>query len=243
MRNLACLMVGCVALVTPAVADESARTLPADGTWVRYFATAGVARPDETILHYTYSLVGTKTVNDQVCRWVEMKTEVRNVAYSEIVKLLIPERELLEGKTPVKSLVRGWTKMNDDPVQSMLEKESIDDAEYWYGWTTLVYPGPQRDAKVVRHPRIVEYQDDRLDIAEGREMTYTASRRDASNGNTYPIVIEAAYWTHPKVPLGWASAKLRVEYRRNDSLLRVGTCESSVQAFGIDAKSALPDHD
>lgn len=229
-------------------ADDAAPTLPKDGTWVRYFVTGKTSQQaDEVKWRTTYSLVGTKMENGQKCRWVEKKQAQDNggVDQIEIIKFLIPEKELLESKAPMKSLVRAWRSINNGAVDDLFgatASSSLSDADFHYGSDLIIFPGPQRGGKIVHEPTVVEYQSGRLEMATGRETHHVASRSFPS-GTTLSAVTDVTLWTHPTVPLGWAQAKIRFEFRRNDKPGPNSLCDWLLEDFGADAKTALPDND
>ncbi|MSR56843.1 MAG: hypothetical protein EXS05_04130 [Planctomycetaceae bacterium] len=230
-------------------ADEAAPGLPKDGTWVRYFGTMRrEGTTDETALKRTYSLVGTKTENGQVCRWVEMK-DVHQVNHKEepnIFKFLIPEKDLLENKKPLESLVRAWGKFNDGDVQE-LKFNSPDglpgDPHSRFGWHLVIFPGPRQQAETLKESRVVDYQHGRLEIPDARLGRYRAMRRARGANFNFTLSMDSTYWCHSDVPLGVAAWKSRLELRQDDMVRPSTQFEFVLEDFGTNAKSALPDHD
>src|SRR5260370_37737295 len=115
-RFRASILLGLIACANSAVrADEAPKMLPKDGWWVRYFVTMNFGQPnDEQTIKRKYSLVGTVTENDQKCRWVEMKSvqSVNGKEQTDIIKFLVPEKELLESEKPLESLIRAWRQLD-----------------------------------------------------------------------------------------------------------------------------------
>src|SRR5262245_47669881 len=104
----------------PTSADEAPTKLPKDGWWVRYFVTMnGEGINDNVIIKRTYSLVGTTTENGEKCRSVEMKTVqmVNGKEQTDVIKFLVPERELLESEKPLEGLLRAWRRIDDGTVE------------------------------------------------------------------------------------------------------------------------------
>ncbi len=105
-----------VLLPSTASADGLLRRLPADGSWVRYqwtfTRTEGAPQLAGTI---TISSVGTTTVADEKCRWLELKLiyDEQQSKHLWLMKLLIPEKHFKHGDDFMKQSVRMWFKVDD----------------------------------------------------------------------------------------------------------------------------------
>ncbi len=110
--------------VGPARADGLHYQLPEDGAWVR-FDIEGSRGPEGMKVELEGSLkmasVGRTRVGDEDCRWIELEwnlEEGRN-SVAVIAKVLVPERYLKEGESPLDHIVRGWARVDDGPPQDV----------------------------------------------------------------------------------------------------------------------------
>lgn len=239
------------AAVSTLPADEALPSLPKDGAWVQYVGTTKQeGLTDESTFRRTYSLVGTKTENERLCRWVEVKdvVEIDQGKRTHIAKFLIPERELLENEKPLESLVRGWRKSTFGDVQEMkfnTQEGFFGSAHFVFGANLLIFPGPQKLSREIREPKSVDYQSGRLEIPSGRNGQFRADYEDpvSESGRVRKRSADFSVWSHPEIPLGAAEWKLRLEIRNDDRVISVTLSEFVLEDFGTDAKSTLPDHD
>ncbi len=234
-----------------AFADDGPAKLPADGWWVRYYVTMRrEGTNDDGILKRTYSLVGTSIVNGENCRWVEMKTVqmVNGNEQTDILKFLVPEKALLEAEKPLESLVRAWRKIDDGAVteqkfnQPLGAAGSVASADFGWGRDMVIFPGPQRKTTAVKEKKAIEYQQGRLEVAEGRAGKHVATRRALTSGQKQTIAFEYTIWNHATVAPGFCAAKTRYEILIDDAPKAAGVGEWVIEDFGTDAKSALPEN-
>ncbi|MGE5192951.1 MAG: hypothetical protein ACM3U2_10645 [Deltaproteobacteria bacterium] len=231
-----------------ALAEDAPEKLPADGWWVRYFVTMRrEGTNDDEIMKRTYSLVGTSMENGEKCRWVEMKTlyTINGTERTEIDKFLIPETELLESEKPLNSLVRAWQKRDDGPIKELNFNQPLGgrgfggSADYYFGQWMIVFPGPQRKAKVVREKRVVEWQQGRLELGEARAGKRVASRQAVTVVQKQTIQMDFTVWNHPSASPGFVAARTRMQVLIDDVPNRALAEEWTIEDFGTDAKSAL----
>lgn len=230
-------------------ADEAPAKLPEDGWWVRYYVTFQQGAGESTFKR-TYSLVGTTTENDQKCRWVEMKTvETMNGKEStDIIKFLIPEKELLEGEKPLESLLRCWRRTGDGPAESKRFSQPLgatgfaSSADFAFGRDFVVFPGPRKKFMAVDERKIVEYQQGRLEIAEGQASQHAVTRRALTSGEKQAYTMAFTVWNDARLAPAVAALTARIEHERDGALIRTITMEFVIEDFGTDAKSALPEN-
>ncbi len=234
-----------------ALAEEAQSRLPKDGWWVRYYVMMKTNQPNDTwTVKRTYSLVGSVIENGQKCRWIEMKSmqSIDGREQTDIIKFLIPEKDLLESDKPLDSLVRAWQKLDDGTVEEVQLDQPIDgdggviSADFAWGRNMAIFPGPQRKAIAHEERKVVEYQKGRLEIAGGRNGTHVATRNLPTSGEKHAFNTSFTVWNHPSVLPACAAMRQRIEYRRNDVLLLTTVKEIVVEDFGTAAKSALPDN-
>lgn len=232
-----------------AVAEVTPAKLPADGSWVRYFVTMRRAGTnDDIIIKLTYSLVGTSMENGDKCRWVEIKSIFPN-NHTEVFKFLISEKELLEGERPMNSLIRGWRKFDDEPAEEQKFNQGLGrrgfagDADFYFGNYMIIFPGPQQKAKVIEEKRVIEYQQGRLELVDARAGKRVASRQAVTVAQKQTFQTDFTVWNHPTLTLGSVVGKMRVQVLFDDIDVpnRAFTEDLTVEDFGSDAKSALPE--
>ncbi len=233
----------------PMRAAEPTVELPKDGTWVRYVVNV---RREDTMEEWTsrrrFALVGTVVENERTCRWVESE-ETRTINGKEedrsVVKWLIPEQDLLLAERPMETLIRAWI----DDVPPIEWKFNVQpdfpgvssSADHACGRDVVMFPGPQRKTKPIAEGKVVEFQRGRLEIVEGRTGKHVSTRR-AANGREGTFELEYTVWNHPAVPLGFAASNQRTMLRLDGIAARTISSEWTLEDFGTDAKSALPDN-
>ena len=88
----------------------------------------------------------------------------------------------------------------------------------------------------------VDYQDGQLHCDSGFTGRYEAEHRATTTGNVYTFRTDYSIWSHAGVPIGLAAARIKVAVFKNGEPLRpLTTAEWSMEDFGTDAVSALPD--
>jgi hypothetical protein len=127
MRSIMCaVLAGVVAWTQAARADGLIYQLPDDGTGVFYETETSFTRDgQERTVKGTLSIssVGKLTVDNEPCRWIEIKsvTTVDGQERISITKCLIAEKYLKKGEAPGQHLIRGWAKQGNDEPQAIKE--------------------------------------------------------------------------------------------------------------------------
>jgi hypothetical protein len=130
---------GCLTLVmfaVPALADGLFYTLPKDGTWAMFAIDAknhvsdtpitGELRTVSIAGELRIASVGQVIENGVTCRWIEVQYQHITTTQQPkwIFKLLIPEKHLVQGETPLKHILRAWVRMEaPDPFGFAAEGE------------------------------------------------------------------------------------------------------------------------
>jgi len=113
-------------------ADGLLYQLPKDGTWATYDFDSNTKGPGGQNMNMKGSLriasVGQTTEQEQPCRWIEVQFDMtttvgeHKMEQSEIYKLLIPEKFLAKGETPLEHVVRAWTQQGKNGPNKKFEK-------------------------------------------------------------------------------------------------------------------------
>jgi hypothetical protein len=247
LAGAACLMV--VTLTTTGMpADEGVGKLPKDGAWVRYFGkTRREGTTEESIIKVKYSLTGTTMENGQVCRWLEVEEveQINGKDRTDLIKYLVPEKDLRENEKPLENLVRAWRRLDREEVQP-LKFNALDglsgEPHFYFGHWTVVFPGPRKQSAVLKEPKTVDYQNGRLEIPNALAARYVATHKSRTSNFVYTRAMDFSVWLHDDIPLGVAAWKGRMEFRQDDQVRQAGLGEYFIEDFGVDAKTGLPDH-
>jgi hypothetical protein len=244
----------CGLAVLAASVASAAGTLPKDGTWARYYVVLKSDSGNERVLRTTVRFVGTVVEKGKKHRWVEIGDDVeeeagggKKVTKNYAIKFLISEKDLRTASNPIQHFVRamhGEAGKPPEPIVASQRFREVYDA--FNGQSLLFLSGPSRSAKTTKHKRTIDYQDGRLSITSGRAGTNVTHFHFLANSKAI-ISWKRTYelWTHKAVPLGMASLKYRVVQTRTDEkgkvrVIRTETGEYTIEAWGTDAKTAIP---
>lgn len=121
-----------------------------------------------------------KVMDTPGSRWLEFKLPMEDS--TQIVKVLIPEKHLKEGESPVDHVIRGWLKRGDDAPIGLSQPSHF--------WLQMFLAGPLTDAKKLE-PQAIDTPLGKLDCPglTGRghirendgyeeDLTYTIRRHD-----------------------------------------------------------------
>ena len=212
-----------VAAGSTARGDGLIYRLPPDGTWVRYEGVetnrSGVSRKFTLIVNS----VGQATVQNEKCRWVEIRTD----RGSAIIKLLIPEKRLKRGESPLDHLVRGWEKHGDSDVTKFGLHGGNELLPAFLG-------GPLENAEKL-DMKVVRSKLGAL-MCEGLTGDRVIVNR-TSEGEVKVSVI-STFWLHDKAPFGVVAGE--VEYIGFDGK-NYGSMKFKVIDFGDGATSDVPE--
>ena len=246
-RDVACrlailaLLMGAVPVATWAFQEASssskpstADTLPPDGSWSRWKVTVVRKESGEEFSHtLTISSVGTISDGLKTSRWIELKMEESDV--TTIVKLLIPEEDLLKSDNPTKQLLRGWEKIGSDA-------RTIDpNRAQLYAVDLLWLPGPLQMAKRKPEPKVVDIEKGRLEIAESRSGRQDVEISRGDGKATFKT--EFSGWSHADVKLGFAAARTTTRVDLNGTALSTIERQYDLEDTGTKATSALANYE
>ena len=140
-------------------ADGLIRKLPKDGTWAEYQIDCTIGE-GETAWNESGVLrvasLGQVTKDGQACRWLEFAfipkaedakasgpaKEKPTTDRKEIIKVLVPEKFLATGETPLEHILEAWEGRNPGHASKVPHPEDIEG-----GPLPLLLAGPLKDAK------------------------------------------------------------------------------------------------
>jgi hypothetical protein len=201
--------------------------LPEDGSWVKYQMEASFER-DGTQLSTTGSLtlrsVGRTQENGVDCRWIEIeRTFRRNTEFIIVTKLLIPEKHLKKGESPVEHVVRGWVRFADS------EPREIDSSSR-VGSAALFLSGPLNETK--------KLDKEEIDSKLGKLACEGVSGKTEYMGRFGTTRASMQLRLNEKAPFGVVQARVESETER-DGQVRRSTTTYKLAEVGTGATSAL----
>ena len=149
----------CVVMVVAATSTHSARAdgliyqLPKDGAWVTFQSTEVMINGKDVSgneILLTISSVGEATVDDEKCRWIEIKYLAPNEEPHDpiIYKLLIPEKHLGKGKAAAEHVIRGWGHYGRKGTHELKNAMEVRQGIMAFNQSVLDFlSGPPKDAK------------------------------------------------------------------------------------------------
>lgn len=233
----------CLAIASSAClsADNDAPQLPKDGWWIRYHAKIKQDGPNGQIDYTatsTWSLVGTETVDDERCRWLEIDsvTTFTDKKHSVLSKYLIPEKDLRHAETLTKNIKRGWISVNGGEAHRVNEDRNQMSQEL-----TFYFDGGWNDSEKIDELMVVEYQHGSLEIQYGRKVVDTTTKTQENGQSIEKMVSTSTGWFDPKTsPLISAMNRTHKRYK-GDKLYGSRFDEIRAQDSGTDAKTKLPE--
>jgi len=197
------------------------QTLPEDGAWVTYYVLMKIDG-DENQVEWTAASVGTKDVDGEPHRWLELRAKGGDTVY-RMYKALIPESKFAPGKNPMKDAREIWVRDGNDAPRRISSIREDDP------YLDLLLSGPVSNVIKLDKTENVEWQKGRLncEIWEGENKIEIRSLKVE---NTHRVL------KNKSVPFGIAGAKVRLQGGN-----RSAAVELVLDSFGKDAKTLLPD--
>lgn len=227
--------------------EDVAVLLPKDGAWVRYrYQSTDYlgAEEKEMVATCGLKLVGTVVEDGVRCRWLESKFEIHDppeLARTQIIKTLVPEKALLESEHPLDDLRRMWTRIGDNPVQQVDVTGGQRHDESLLLWS----PGMLKKSELLKdEAKDIEYQQGRLKDAQARAGEFSfqgAVRKGFARGKQFKTVTKYTIWTHPDLPMGFAEARIAIDSSLDSAPAGKSVAVFRLQDGGSDAVSDLPD--
>jgi hypothetical protein len=224
-------------------ADGLLHKLPADGAWAKYDSEwLGPSPAGELMVlrkgTMTVSSVGTESVDEEQCRWIEIRnlTIHDDQEVASVQKLLIPEKYLLAGLNPLGHVVRAWAMhpaVNGGRPQEITEMTG-EQARPIRALTDMFF-GPPGEIRVL--------DDEVIDTRKSGKLNCpgVAARYILKRGNLESI-FDYETRLHDKAPFGVVTFRSE-SIHKEDGQIKIPKYVTILRLadFGTDAKSALPD--
>jgi hypothetical protein len=233
LAMIAGLFVSVIA-VQPLRADGLIYKLPDDGAQIRYemelmLSAGGQETPAKGSV--TVSSVGQTTVNDEKCRWIEIKSimSVDGQDHIQVMKSLIPEKDLGKGKSPLEHVVRTWVKEDNGEVLEVKDlnvPQALALKAFLGG--TIKNPGELEKIKI----------DGKLGELECAGVTGDQEFEGPDGG---AVAIHFENRLHEKAPFGLVSADWKFEVKNAGQTFLTGTFKLTAADTSTTALSELPD--
>jgi hypothetical protein len=234
------------------LATDSARAdglfckLPEDGTWATYhFVSSPMNTDGQLRLKGTVRIasVGRVTEKGQACRWIEVKWE-QHAVYEDgretpdiadckaVRKLLIPEKFLVRGNSPLEHVIRTWKWAGASTEKVADPKEPIPGTFFQLG---LLMAGPPTKAKQLDKAEV----DSKLGKLPCEGVSETLAMKGSG---TSKAELKVERRLHAKAPFGVVSTRLLFS-DPNNPLEQFRTIEYNLKLidFGTKAATELPD--
>ena len=216
-----------------AYADGLIHRLPEDGASVTYKLDITMARGGESKTGtgtLRVSSVGQTTVDDEKCRWIEftMVMKMNGRERTMINKVLIPEKRLAVGKTPIDHVKKYWFKSDE------IGPREVEDVKGNRGGLLPVFlSGPLKDVKKLKP----ETTDTKLGKLSCEGMT---GRLEVKQGKA-DLVADFETRLHEKAPFGVVTSKIKLKVSHERLPQQDITMTLKLVEVGKNAKSELPD--
>jgi hypothetical protein len=207
----------------PLRADGLLYQLASDGAWVKFQGEltdrSGAVRPIEVVL----KSVGRMDDVDNPQRWIELKAPAED--QTQIIKLLIPEKELKEGADPIANVVRGWRRVAGESAKGLSHGRGF--------WQQVLLAGALHNVQPLEKA-LVESKLGRLECAG---LTGQATVREDDG---YELALSYEVRRHPKAPFGVVACRIQCDVSKNGKPTGTTTIDLYLSDFGTDAESELP---
>lgn len=209
--------------------DEFVRAIPADGTWAKFHWSEHWNNGEEEILHFTFKSVGTKTVDDRRCRWIEVRMQSEQVVHrdaGDVIKLLVREQEFQAGGDAIKTALEVWYQSSGTDAVKI---EGIVDNPRLYLLLFPLLQGRVREQQLLKDRETIAWQRGTINcsVVEGKVSEQFTS--DHAKGHCRFAVQET-------MPFGFALARLEIDNRYG----KHGVISLSLIDHGTAAASDLP---
>jgi hypothetical protein len=234
-RHLFAGLIVIVGFGRTAFADGLIYDLPDDGAQARYDleidATAG-GQQVSTKGSMTISSVGQATIDNEKCRWIEIKMIIKAEDQERLTlaKVLVPEKHLGKGKSPGENLVRGWVKEGDMPAAEIKDlKEPLATP-----LAAFLASPPKNPGELEK----VEIDNAKLGKVSSAGVT---GELELDGPGGIQIAINLENRLHEKAPFGLVTANWKFELKANGQIVVQGTFKLTLTEINATALTELPD--
>jgi hypothetical protein len=240
-------LVVCIVLTTSASAEGLLYQLPYDGAWAKFELNAKTVDPDGTEKTtmsgtLTISSVGAIELEGQRCRWIELVfhgTRNDQKVYTDVNKLLIPEKHLAQGEDPLQHVLKAWRMHSKNPGNSPIEMPDVQNPES---------PGGQSvrrdDLRQFLHGPFVAPQNLGKATVEGKFGKLECAGVSAQEHSKTGDVLRHSKFLirlNDAVPFGVVMWRAEMNFEQDKKLLTMLTTTVKLLDFGKDAKSNIPE--
>jgi hypothetical protein len=224
-----------------AQADGLLCKLAKDGTWATYQLDGSGKNVGEFGFNLAakgtlrIASVGRVTEDQQPCRWIEIQFDAEYAIGNEKVKksdwwkILIPEKYLVRGQSPLDHVLRAWYRSEADD-----SSQKTDDPSDGRTPLPIILSGPLADGERLKAAEI----DSGLGTLACEGMQGTLNLTTARGGALPPIREKWKIETrvHPKCPFGVVACSWTL-----NSSLETQVWHLNLRDFGENATSKMPD--
>lgn len=229
------LVLANLAFAAPTRADGLIYKLPKEGEQARYEMEimVNVAGQEMTTKgSVTVGSVGVATVDNEKCRWIEIKMIIKadDQEQLSISKILIPEKDLGQGKSPGEHMIRGWFKDGDTAameIKDLKDPRALSLAAF--------LSGPPKNAAEVDKIEIDNPKLGKVSCAGA------AGDLDFDGPGGTQVVINMENRLHESAPFGLVVANWKFELKSNGQTAVAGTFRLTLADVNTTALSELPD--
>lgn len=219
-----------------ATAGGPVQSLPKDGCWVKFFLEIELSGPDgvngEHTGSWTISSVGTKTVDGEKCRWIEIEEHIDQAddgkPFTGWFKYLVREKDLKPGGDPLANLIEYWHR---DTSQSGTARKSDDRP----AMMPMFFRGTPKTAAAVTKPKRGLWQQGEFNIKQAEEQTQTIRSRECD------LIIRDVVWRKADIPFGTAAVNSSVRLDRDGFPSYTYVRRLLLSDHGSGAKSKIPE--
>lgn len=219
-----------------ATAGGPVQSLPEDGCWVKFFLEVETSGPegisDQATGSWTISSVGTKTVDGEKCRWIEIEEHIDQGDDGKPItrwfKYLVPEKDLVPGGDPLRNMVEYWHK----DTYATRTGTKFDGRP---AMLPMFFRGTPKTATAVAKPNRVRWQQGDFTVKQAEEQTQTVEAEECR------LSIRDVVWKKTDIPFGTAAVNSTVRLHRDAFPTYTYVRRLSLSNHGTDAKSKIPE--
>jgi hypothetical protein len=219
-----------------ATAGGPVQSLPKDGCWVKFFLEYEPGPGDDIkgTGSWTFRSVGTKTVDGEKCRWIEIEEHIDQgddgKPFTRWFKYLVREKDLKPGGDPLSNLIEYWHK---DTFQTTTATKS----DNRFTMMPMYFRGTPKTATAVAKPKRVLWQQGDFTIKQAEEQTQTIRAPE----DRYRLIIRDVVWKKAGIPFGTAALTSSVRLERAGFPTYTYVRRLSLSDHGTGAKSKIPE--